>query len=124
MKRLIVSLSIIAIILAVGIFALITVSNKNDRLYGQIEAVISTYENGGDVSKEISELREFFENDYAKRLRLIVSDEYLGEMSSLISRLEPMVESECDEFTAECEALRNAARKIYLSELPTWERVL
>ena len=60
MKRLIVSLSIIAIILAVGFFAIMTVSNKNDRLYGKIEAVIEAYEAGSGVSERIGELERFF----------------------------------------------------------------
>lgn len=124
MKRLVVSLSIIAIILVVGIFAIMTVSNKNDRLYGKIEAVIEAYEAGSGVSERIGELERFFEGEYARRLCSVVSDRYLGEMSAIISKLRPMSESGCDEFTAECAALKEAARKIYLSELPGLERIL
>lgn len=124
MKRIVISLSIIAIIIAVGIAALFTVSQKNDRLYGHIESVLSAYKGGRDASPEIAALCGYFENDYAKTLSAIVDDDRLAEMAVYVSRLEPMLQSGCDEFEAECSALRAEARKIYLSELPLIFRIL
>ena len=124
MKRVIICLSIIAVIIAVGIFALNMVKAKNDRLYGHIEEVISSYEEGGDVISEINRLREYFEKDYAPKLACIINDDHLAEIRSLINRLEPMFDSDCDEFTAECESIRDMAHKIYLEELPAFFRIL
>lgn len=124
MKRVIICLSIIVVIIAVGIFALYSVRTKNDRLYGHIEAVISAYESDGDVPSEISSLRDFFENDYVPSLGCVINDDLLGELWALINRLEPMYDADCDEFTAECESIRNGARKIYYDELPVFFRIL
>lgn len=124
MKRIIISLSIITVIVAVGIMAIMTVSSKNDRLYGHIESVISAYESDGDVNSQIEVLKKYFEDDYVKILGMLVDDDRLAEMSVYINRLQPMLESDCDEFMAECESIRTEARKIYLNELPLPFRVL
>lgn len=124
MKRIIISISIMALIVAVGVAALITAYSENDRLYGKIESVVRAYESGGDVSKEIEALKKFFKQSYAPALGAFVDDETLGELLSFINRLAPMYESGCDEFTAECEALRTEAEKIYLGELPSVFRIL
>ena len=124
MKRIVICISIIAVIIAVGIFTLYSVNTKNDRLYGHIEAVLSAYESGGDVSAEIQSLTDYFENDYVPCLACIINDDLLSDISVQISRLAPMYESDCDEFTSECESIRNGARKIYYRELPVWFRIL
>lgn len=124
MKRIFVSLTILAVIIAVGIFALFSVSQKNDRLYGHIEAVISAYESDGDTVLEIQNLQNYFELDYVPKLGAFVDDDLLGEIATCISRLEPMLESDCDEFTAECAAIRTTARKIFLNEAPKLFRIL
>lgn len=124
MKRIIISLSIIAVIIAAGIFALYSVRTKNERLYGHIEAVLSAYESGGDVPSEISSLREFFEKDYMPSLSCVIKDDLLYDIRLLIDRLEPMYDSDCDEFTSECESILGGARRIYYNELPTFLRIL
>lgn len=123
MKRIIICLTIIALIIAAGIAAIYTVSEKNDRLYGRIESVLSAYESGG-VMEEIESLKSFFEGEYVPTLGAFIDDDSLAEMSVYISRLAPMVESDCDEFRAECEALKAEARKLYLGELPLPFRIL
>ena len=124
MKRIVISLTIIAVIIAVGLFALWSVSAKNDRLYGHIEAVISAYETDGNVVSEINSLRDFYESEYLPRLGYFVDDDQLTELSTLIARLEPMYRAECDEFIAECEAIRENAHRIYLKEVPALFRIL
>ncbi len=123
MKRLAVCLTITALIIAVGIFALYSIDRKNDRLYGHIEAVLGAYEEGGDAQKEITSLREYFDGEYVRALGCFVNDDRLGELSAAISRLEPMLYAGCDEFTAECESIREEARQIYVRELPEFFRI-
>lgn len=123
MKRIAICLTIIAIILAVGIYALASIDGSNDRLYGHIEAVLAEYESGGDPRSEIEDLKAFFEKKYVRALGCFVNDDRLGELSVSISRLVPMLESDCDEFTAECEAIREEARQIYIRELPEIFRI-
>lgn len=123
MKRIAICLTIIVLIIAVGVFALFSIDRKNDRLYGHIEAVLGAYESGGDTKSEIKSLQSFFEEDYVRTLGCFVNDERLGDISTCISRLEPMLESDCDEFSAECESIREEARQIYIRELPEFFRI-
>ena len=122
MKRLIICLTIIAAIIAAGICTIGTVAQKNERLYGKIDSVLASYGESG-AEAEIAELKKFFEREYAPGLSLVVNDAGLGEMMNSISKLGPMLESGCDEFLAECEAIRSEAERIYLAELPGLFRV-
>ena len=119
MKRLIISLAIIAVIIAVGAVALYTVGQENDRLYGHIEAVISAYESGEGVEEKIAELKSFFEKSYVRALGAFVDDSFLAELSESINRLGPMYE-----FLAECESARTEAQRIFLAESPRLYRIL
>ena len=121
MKRLIISLSIIAVIVMVGIIAIYSVGEKNERLYGHIESVLAAYDSDEDVGAELSGLRAFFENEYVRALGAFVDDDRLAEISVSIDRLEL---SDCDEFSAECFARRSLAENIYLNELPVLFRIL
>lgn len=124
MKRVIVCLVIIGVIIATGIFSCAAVAAKNDRLYGHIESVLSAYDSGGDASSAIDDLERYFRTDYAPKLACIIDDEMIGELALVISRLKPMYESDCDEFSAECEAVRASAERIYKSEVPSFFRIL
>lgn len=124
MKRLIVSITIIGVIIAVGVVAIMTVNAKNQRLYGHIEAVLSEYNGGSDPTAEIEKLESFFSSRYAPNLGYFVNDDELQEIEIMISKLKPMYDSDCDEFSAECESIKAAAKKIYLNELPCFYRIL
>lgn len=124
MKRLVVCLAIIAAIIAAGIFSISAVSSKNDRLYGHIQSVLDAYGSGEDAREEISALENYFQKDYAPCLGCFVNDNMISELSVSVFKLRPMLESECDEFTAECEAIRTGAERIYRSELPVAYRIM
>lgn len=124
MKRIIISLVIIGVIVAVGVFSCAVVASKNSKLYGHIESVVSEYGSDGDTEAAIAELERFFSEDYAPPLSAIVNDEMLSELATVIYRLRPMLESGCDEFTAECEAIKTGAAKILRSEMPSLSRIL
>lgn len=123
MKRIIISIGIIAAIIALGCSAIAYIEVHNSKLYGKIDEVISSYEQDKNVTQSISELRDFFEK-YSRKLGCIISDEELAQISVSISRLTPMYESECDEFTAECVQIREYAKKILDLEIPYWYRIL
>lgn len=124
MKRLFVSIAIIGVIIAVGVAAILSVGSKNTRLYGHIDAVLAEFDGGGDPSAQIDELKSFFEKSYAPILGCFVSDESLQEIDLMISKLKPMYDADCDEFSAECASIKAAARKIYNDELPRLYRIL
>lgn len=124
MKRIVICVVIIVVIIAAGIFSCAVVASKNDRLYGHIQSVLDIYGAGGDATEALDDLENYFRKDYAPKLACLIDDEMIGELAMLISRLKPMYESECDEFSAECEAVRSGAEKIYQSELPSFFRIL
>ena len=124
MKRLVVCLAIIGAIIAAGIFSCAVVSSKNDKLYGYIQSVEEKYNAGESPEAEIAALDGFFKTSYAPGLACIVNDDELSELAIGISKLLPMYESGCDEFTAECEAIRMGARRIYRDEVPGFYRIL
>lgn len=124
MKRFIISIAIICAIVAAGIFSCAAVYEKNTRLYGHITGVLEAYGSDGDVGSEISSLESFFEKEYAPGLCRIVNDERIGEISVMISRLRAMYQSDCDEFTSECEAIKKSAENIFRAELPDLYRLL
>ncbi len=123
MKRLIISLTIIAIIITVGLIALNTVRRENERLYGLVESVMRAYEAGG-ADREISALEGYFKDEYVKVLGAFVDDDRLADIALCIKRLRPMLESGCDEFGAECESIKAEAERIWLSEAPKLYRIL
>lgn len=124
MKRVILCLVIIGIIIAMGIFSCMIVAEKNNRLYGHVENVLRLYDGGGDAASAIDDLERYFKNDYAPKLSCIINDEMIAELAVTIARLKPMYESDCDEFSAECEGVKASADRIYRSELPSFFRIL
>ena len=124
MKRIAISIVIIALIFVAGYSAVALIDSGNDRLYGRLELVTDSYRSQSpDVEKNISELERSVA-DYSKRLGWVVSDELLGEMELSVSRLMPMYQSNSDEFLAECAQIKEYARMILESEKVTWSKIL
>lgn len=123
MKRLFISIGILAVIIALGCSAISYIDAKNSKLYGKIEMVIKAYDSGDGVAESIESLNEYFDH-YEKMLGCIVSDEMLMDMAESVARLMPMYLAECDEFTAECRNIITCAEAIRKYETPNWYRIL
>lgn len=123
MKRIIISIAIIAMIAAAGSMAILYIGEANSRLLGQLELVEKAYSEGGDTAREIALLSRSYKS-LRRVLGIIADDDDVEEVGALISRLLPMLESDCDEFLAECRMIRSAAAKIYSGELPTLDKIL
>lgn len=123
MKRIIISITIITIIIAIGCSAIFYIDAQNRKLYGKIEMVLNAYSKNERVEESISELKSFFDK-YEKGLACIVAEDELMDISESISKLLPMYLSECDEFTAECEAIKTLAERIKSNEVPAWHKIL
>ena len=54
MKRIIISIAIIAMIAAAGSMAILYIGEANSRLLGQLELVEKAYSEGGDTAREIA----------------------------------------------------------------------
>lgn len=123
MKRIIISITIIVIIITIGCSAIYYIDTQNRKLYGKIEMVLNAYSSDDGVEESIGELKTFF-HKYEKGLACIVSEEALIDMSQSITKLLPMYQSDCDEFTAECQSIMTMAARIRSNEIPTWDRIL
>ncbi len=124
MKRIIISICIIAAIIAIGVSAISYIDAQNTKLYGKIEMVINSYRSASeDTPGKISELEDCF-SKYAKTLSCFVGEDMLNSMAVSVSRLMPMYESGSDELYAECETIKEYASAIYRNELPVWYRIL
>lgn len=123
MKRIIISITIITAIIAIGCSAIFYIDSQNRKLYGKIEMVLNAYSQDEGVEESINELKSYF-SIYQKGLACFVAEEELMDISEAISKLLPMYQSDCDEFTAECEAIKNLTERIKSNEIPTWYRIL
>lgn len=124
MKRIAISITIIALILVAGYSAVALIDSGNDRLYGKLELVTDSYRSQSpDVEENIFELERYVAV-YSKRLGWIVNDELIGEMELSTARLRPMYRSNSDEFLAECAQIKEYAQMILESEKVTWSKIL
>ena len=94
MKRIIISIGIIAVIIALGCSAIAYIAVLITKINGKIDEVIASYEQNKGVVQSISELEDFYRK-YSRRLGCITNAEGLAEISVSISRLAPICESEC-----------------------------
>ena len=122
MKRILISIVIIAAIIAAGCLAIAGIETENTKIYGKIEQVLNS-ESEEEAEVAVQELEEVFQ-DYSKRLSCIVDEDLLEEMSGAVYMLKPMLESNSDEFTAQCELIRSYAKRILDREIPTLGRIL
>ncbi len=122
MKRIIISVIIIVAIIAAGCFAIVGIEAENTKIYGAIEEVLNS-SSQEEAEVAVGELEEAF-REYSKRLSCIVDEDLLEEMEGAVYMLRPMLESNSDEFTAQCELLRSYAKRILDREIPTLGRIL
>ncbi len=122
MKRILISIVIIAIIIAAGCFAIAGIEAENTKIYGAIEEVLDS-ESEEEAVEAVNKLEDAFK-EYSKRLSCIVDEDILEEMEGAVYMLMPMLESNSDEFTAQCELIRSYAKRILDREIPTLGRIL
>ncbi|MCD7846534.1 MAG: DUF4363 family protein [Oscillospiraceae bacterium] len=122
MKRIFISIVIIAAIIAAGCFAIAGIEAENTKIYGKIQEVLES-DSLEEAEEAVTELEEAFAK-YSKRLSCIVDEDILEEMEGAVYMLRPMLESSSDEFTAQCELLRSYAKRILDREIPTFGRIL
>ncbi len=122
MKRIFISIVIIAAIIAAGCLAIAGIEAENTKIYGKIEEVLNA-NSEEETEAALNELEEAFVK-YSKRLSCIVDEDILEEMEGAVYMLRPMLESNSDEFTAQCELIRSYAKRILDREIPTLGRIL
>lgn len=123
MKRLVLSISIIAVIAAMGILTIFFIQSQNEKLYGKLDLVLYKYENNEDVSKELVELEEFT-REYTKKLNYFADEEKLEELYEAVITLKTFYFESSEEFRTECARIRLLADRIYRQEIPDMGRIL
>lgn len=123
MKRLVLSISIIAVIAAMGIMTIFFIQSQNEKLYGKLDLVLYKYENNEDVSKELAELEEFA-REYTKKLNYFADEEKLEELYEAVITLKTLYFDSSEEFRTECARIRLLADRIYRREIPDMGRIL
>ncbi len=123
MKRLVLSISIIAVIAAMGIMTIFFIQSQNEKLYGKLDLVLYKYENNEDVSKELAELEEFT-REYTKKLNYFADEEKLEELYEAVITLKTLYFDSSEEFRTECARIRLLADRIYRREIPDMGRIL
>lgn len=123
MKRLVLSISIIAVIAAMGIVTMFFIQSQNEKLYGKLDLVLYKYENNEDVSKELTELEEFAW-EYTKKLDYFADEEKLEELYEAVITLKTLYFDSSEEFRTECARIRLLADRIYRREIPDMGRIL
>ncbi len=123
MKRLYISLVIIILIIAIGIMSIYLIAAQNQKLYGEIDNVISKYAEGADITQDIEALESTFRS-YNRLVGSISSDERIQQIEESISRLKAMYIAQSDEFLAECYLVKTIAKEILDEQKPTVQRLL
>lgn len=123
MKRLVLSISIIAVIAAMGIVTIFFIKGQNEKLYGKLDLVLYKYENGQDPSQELAEL-EVYAEGYVAKLSYVADEELLGDLYESVVTLRTLYFDSSEEFRTECERIRLLAERIYLKEIPQMGRIL
>lgn len=123
MKRLVLSISIIAVIAAMGIVTIFFIKGQNEKLYGKLDLVLYKYENGQDPSQELAEL-EVYAKGYVEKLSYVADEELLGDLYESVVTLRTLYFDSSEEFRTECERIRLLAERIYLKEIPQMGRIL
>ncbi len=123
MKRLVLSISIIAVIAAMGIVTIFFIKGQNEKLYGKLDLVLYKYENGQDPSQELAEL-EVYAEGYVEKLSYVADEELLGDLYESVVTLRTLYFDSSEEFRTECERIRLLAERIYLKEIPQMGRIL
>ena len=78
MKRIIISIAIIAMIAAAGSMAILYIGEANSRLLGQLELVEKAYSEGGDTAREIALLSRSYKS-LRRVLGIIAEDDDVEE---------------------------------------------
>ncbi len=123
MKRLIISVLILATIVVTSIVTLSVFDSKNEQLISYIERTEELYkQNKTDLAEEeLTRLNRFW-SDYYNLVSYIVQSTKLEEVAQSVSKLKALMGK--DEFLSECESIKYGIRLIYDSEFPYLHSIL
>ncbi|MBQ8823680.1 MAG: DUF4363 family protein [Ruminococcus sp.] len=125
MTRLKISIGILIFLVLLSTFSAVSSKKICNELYTQLEQIEETAEknNTDEAIKLCSTLQETWHNKKNFLIFTIRRDKLLNTEES-IQKLQSMLESDCDEFTAEIESIKLMLDYIVKEEIPSIKNIL
>ncbi|MBQ7132595.1 MAG: DUF4363 family protein [Oscillospiraceae bacterium] len=124
MKRMILALSVIAVLVCGSLLSLFLLKNRSAEIIEYTDRIFELYENGehDKALNEASELLEYWDKA-SLSLNVLVDTDRISAINSSVYRIGPLIETGCDELTAEIESIKANAKWLYECEVPVWYNV-
>ena len=96
-----------------------TIKRLNNELTEKVDEAMSQWEDQTPdrTIKTVHEIQECW-SKYYKIMAVIIRNDKLQNISSSVSKLQPLLKFNNDEFYSECESIKYSLSLIYESELP------
>lgn len=124
MKRCFLALSVIALLVCASLFSLFLLKEKSGEIIEITDSIYNMCENGDyeNAEAKANELLKYWEKA-SRSLNILVDTDRISAINSSVYRLEPLIESDCDELTAEIESIKANAKWLYECEMPVWYNI-
>lgn len=123
LKRINICIVFLSAIFLICIWSPIYINRCNQQLFSLIDAAEQAYKNQGDTAAAVEKIVDYWEDYYVKCSYLVRTDS-LNSLSSDVYKLKFLLESDCDEFTAELENIRTQTDIYYKNQLPKLYNIL
>ncbi len=125
MKRAYAAFIIIGVIIAYSVSGIFIIKHENSRLISVLDTIQACCDNNDmKAAAENAGKLEKLWFGYEKRMSLIVKDEKLSELNTIVAKIRPYCEEANDELEAELQNIRHQLSLIYKSELPYWYNII
>lgn len=117
MKRLYVSIAILALIAIISGFSVYTIKRCNEHLDELVQSTEQAYYGGGDVKKALGKLEDYWEKYYLA-MTYITAEPTMPDMSRAVKKLPELYEAGSDDFLAELKSISDWAQLLYDTQFP------
>ncbi len=117
MKRLVISIVILAFIAALSTASIIVMKKCNEHLGELVSQTEQAYKNGGDVKKALGELEDYWEKYYLL-LSYFSAEPTMPDMSRTVKKLPELLERDSDDFLAELKSICDWSQLLYDTQFP------
>ncbi len=123
MKRLALCVAIMLAIISSCLASLYMLKAATDELYTKIDLCLVAYYTEDDTLLDNLEDLENYWGEYYVKASFLTRSSSLDDISGMISRLEPLLNEQGDEFSAELNSIRFRANLLYESQIPHFRSV-
>jgi len=118
-KRVRICVYIITIIVVFSISMLFVLKTYNEKLIEKIDSALLSWQNNEieTALNKVDDVNSYWET-YYKGISFIIQSDKIEHLNSCIAKLKPLLETENDEFYAECESIKFGIRMILDSSIP------